>query len=47
MLHEHHRNVVEFDRVGQGDERTVRCTDFGRLVVIDPVADVLDAGSGE
>ena len=47
MLDEHHRDVVELDRVGQGDERAVRGADFRRLVVIDPVADVFDAGGGE
>ncbi len=44
MLHDHHRDVVELDRVGQGDERAVGGADHGRLVVVDPVADVFDAG---
>ena len=47
MLHEHHRDVVEFDGVGQGHERAIRGRDLGRLVVVDPVADIFDAGRGE
>ena len=47
MLDEHHRNVVELDRIRQRDERAVRGVDFRRLVVIVPVADVFDAGGGE
>ena len=44
VLHDHHRDVVELDRIGQRDERPVGGADHGRLVVIDPVADVFDAG---
>ena len=47
VLHDHHRDVVELDRVGQRDQRAVRGADLGRLVVVDPVADILDAGLGE
>ena len=47
VLHEHHRDVVELDRIRQCDERPVRGADLRRLVVIDPVADILDPGGGE
>src|SRR5438132_7617451 len=47
VLHEHHRDVVELDRIGQRDERPVGGGDLGRLVVIDPVADIFDAGRGQ
>ena len=47
MLHDHHRNVVELDRVGQRHQRPVRRADLGRLVVVNPVADILHAGFGE
>ena len=47
MLDDHHRDVVELDRVGQGEQRPVGGADDGRLVVIDPVADIFDAGGGE
>ncbi len=47
MLHDHHRDVVELDRIGQRDQRAALRADRGRLVVIDPVADVSDAGGGE
>src|SRR5258708_1826932 len=47
VLHDHHRNVVAFHRVRQRDERPVRSRDFSGLVVVDPVADVLDAGCSE
>ena len=47
VLHDHHRDVVELDRVGQRDQRPVGGPDHGRLVVIDPVADVFDAGLGQ
>src|SRR5262245_21598811 len=44
VLHDHHRDVVELDRIGQGYERPIGGADGGRLVVIDPVADIFDAG---
>ncbi len=47
VLHDHHRDVVQLDRIGQGDQRPVGGVDLGRLVVIDPVADIFDAGGGE
>ena len=47
MLHQHHRNVVQFDRIGQRHQRPLGGADHGRLVVIDPVADIFDAGFGE
>src|SRR6185437_1137138 len=39
VLHHHHRDVVELDRVRQGHQRAVGGGDLGRLVVVDPVAD--------
>ncbi len=47
MLHHHHRNVVAFDRIGQGHERPVPRRNLGRQVVIDPVADVADPGGNQ
>ena len=47
VLHDHHRDVVELHGVGQRDERALGGLDDGRLVVVDPVADVLDAGFGQ
>ena len=47
VLHQHHRDVVEFDRVGQSDERSAFGADLGRLIVIDPIADVFDPGLDE
>ena len=47
MLDHHHRDVVELDRIGQRDQRAVGGADHRRLVVIDPVADIFDAGGGE
>ena len=44
VLHDHHRDVVQLDGVGQRDQRALGGLDHGRLVVIDPVADVFDAG---
>ena len=47
MLHDHHRDVVELDRIGQRDQRTLVGADHRRLVVVDPVADVFHARGGE
>ena len=47
MLDDHHRDVVELERIGQGEQGPVGGADDGRLVVIDPVADIFDAGAGE
>src|ERR1700691_2057227 len=47
MLHHHHRDVVQFHRIGKRHQPSVRSCDFGRLVIIDPVTDVLDSGLGQ
>ncbi len=44
MLHDHHRDVVDLDRIGQRDERALGGADHRRLVVIDPVADIFHTG---
>jgi hypothetical protein len=43
VLDQHHREVVDLHRVRNGDERAARRADERGLVVVDPVADVLDA----
>src|SRR5215831_17315374 len=47
MLDDHHGDVVELHRVRQGDERSLRRRNDRWLVVIHPVAHVLDAGRGK
>src|SRR5436190_1971712 len=47
VLNDHHGDVVDLDRVGQGDQRAARGGDHGGLVVIDPIADVFYAGAGQ
>ena len=47
VLHQHHRNVVQFDRIRQRHQRAVDGADGRRFVVIDPVADIFDARGGE
>ena len=47
VLHRHHRNVVELHRIRQRHQRTIRGADRRRLVVVDPIADIFDAGRGE
>jgi len=44
---DHHWDVVEFYRVGNGDERTLGDADHGWLVVVDPVTDVFDTSGSE
>src|SRR5262249_10671803 len=44
MLDNHHRDVVKFHGVWQCDERALRCRNYRWLIVIHPIADVLDAG---
>src|SRR5262249_49869259 len=36
VLHDHHRDIVELDRIGQGYQRSGCGPDCGRLVVVDP-----------
>src|SRR5271156_6826550 len=47
MLDDHHRDVVELDRVRQGEQRSCFGADHRRLVVVYPVTDISDAGGGE
>jgi len=44
---EHHWDVVEFYRVGKGDERTLGAADHGWLAVVEPVIDVFDTSGSE
>src|SRR5437870_9653473 len=39
VLDHHHRDVVELERVGHGDQRPARGADLVGLVVVDPVRD--------
>src|SRR3979411_702763 len=43
VLHDHHGDVVDLDRVGQGDERPLGGADHGGLVGIDAVARIFRA----
>ena len=45
VLHDHHRDVVELQRIGQRHQHPIRRVDRGRLAVVDPVADISDAGA--
>src|SRR5208283_2492377 len=47
VLHDHHGNVVDLNRVGYRDDRAMRGRDVDGLVVENPVGDVLDAGFGQ
>ena len=47
MLDQHHRNVIELDAVGQGDERPIGGADHRRLIVVNPVADIFHARGGK
>src|SRR5215467_10560673 len=44
MLDNHHRDVVELHGIRQCNERALRRRNYRWLVVIHPIADVLDAG---
>src|SRR5215467_5444712 len=44
MLDNHHRDVVELHGIRQRDERALRRRNYRWLVVIHPIANVLDAG---
>ena len=47
ILQRHHHDVVQLEIVRQGDHRSVRRLERHGLVVEHPVADILDAGSGQ
>ena len=47
VLDDHHRDVVELERVRDRDEGARRRLDLVGLIVVDPVGDVLDALLGE
>ena len=47
MPERHQHDVVQFEIVGQRDNRLVRGLQRHRLVVEHPVADIFDAGGGE
>ena len=47
LMDHHHGDVVMLDRIGQSDQRAMRSGNPGWFVVIDPVADVAEAGGSQ
>ena len=44
MLHDHHRNIVQLDGIGNGHQRSVFGSDLERLIIHREIRNVFDAG---